>query len=362
MLVRLQSAVALFTCGCLISVAASPSNVGFIVTNGDAQVDGLAVHGNSTLFPGSLVQAGSATSDLVFPGGSTLLLQPDSAARVYRDYAVLQNGAAVQRGTRGLLADGLRISSLSPQNSIVVDLKDRSHVEVLAQGGPAEIRSTAGALVARLEPGKALTLSIQDGQQAPAGPGQPQTPPTPVFGIGSQATQITVRGILRKDHAGRYGHYLLTDIATKTTLELQGPGLDDLVGASVEATGTIYDTKPAEGASKVLSVADIRQMPLNEIPGATAEPASPTVASGQPTPSGDTAPTTEAGAEVPAPPGATPAQPASSAPEEATPAPPPLVVHSDTAKIVVIVAIAAGAAVGVALGLGGGKSSTVSPE
>jgi hypothetical protein len=44
------------------------------------------------------------------------------------------------------------------------------------------------------------------------------------------------------------------------------------------------------------------------------------------------------------------------------PQPPPLVVHSDTTKILVIVAIAAGAAVGVALGLGGGKSSTVSPE
>jgi hypothetical protein len=37
-------------------------------------------------------------------------------------------------------------------------------------------------------------------------------------------------------------------------------------------------------------------------------------------------------------------------------------VHSDTAKVLIIVGIAAGAAVGVALGLAGGKSSTVSPE
>ena len=44
------------------------------------------------------------------------------------------------------------------------------------------------------------------------------------------------------------------------------------------------------------------------------------------------------------------------------PTPPPLPQHSDTAKILVIVGLAAGAVVGVALGLGGGKSSTVSPE
>ncbi len=143
-----------------------------------------------------------------------------------------------------------------------------------------------------------------------------------------------------------------------------GPGLEDLVGAAVEATGTIYDTQPAEGASKVLSVADVHQITLNEMPGAT----TPAVTAGQPTPSGDTAPATEAGAEVPAAPSDTPA-PATTpeatspeAPDAATPAQPPLVVHSDTAKIIVIVALAAGGAVGVALGLAGGKSSTVSPE
>ena len=69
MLVKLQSAVSLFTCGCLVSVAASPSSIGFVVTSGQVQVDGAAVHGNSTLFQGNVVRAGDATSDLMFPGG-----------------------------------------------------------------------------------------------------------------------------------------------------------------------------------------------------------------------------------------------------------------------------------------------------
>jgi hypothetical protein len=356
MLLKLQSAIALLTCGCLVSVAESPSSVGFVVTNGQAEVDGSVVHGNSTLFQGSLVQAGSATSDLMFPGGSNLLLQPDSAVKVYREYAVLQRGAVIQRGTRGLVADGLKISSLSTQGAVVVGLKDKSHLEVAARGGPAEVRTPTGALVARLEPGKALSFAIQASQQnspPPPASGQSSTPAgqaAPPAGL-----QLTLHGILRKDHPGRYGHYLLTDLATNVTYELQGSGLDDLVGASVEVTGSTFDTTAAEGASKVIAVSDIHQMPLSEIRGNT--PTGNTPAAAPPTPSGETVPSNGAAPEVGANPEANAPPAANSA---STPAPLPQ--HNDTTKIIVIVALAAGAVVGVALGLGGGKSSTVSPE
>jgi hypothetical protein len=358
MLVKVQSAVSLFTCGCLVSLAASPSSIGFVVTSGQAHVDGAIVHGNSTLFQGSEVQAGDLASDLMFPGGSNLLLQPGSAVKVYREHAVLQRGAAIQRGNNGyaLIVDGLKVSSLSQQGVVVVGLKDSSHLEVAAQGGAAEVRSPTGALVARLESGKALSFAIQVSPQNSSPLPLQQNPPSTASGQAAQpaGAQLTLHGILRKDHPGRYGHYLLTDLATNVTYELQGSGLDDLVGASVEATGSIFDATPAEGASKVMSVSDIHQMPLSEITGNTT---AKTPAAGPPTPSGDTVPSNGAGPEVGA-------NPEAKAPPEVNNAPviPPLPQHSDTAKIIIIVGIAAGAVVGVALGLGGGKSSTVSPE
>jgi len=171
----------------------------------------------------------------------------------------------------------------------------------------------------------------------------------------SSGVQLTLHGVLRKDHPGRYGHFLLTDVATNVTYELQGSGLDDLVGASVEVTGSTFDTTAAEGASKVISVSDIHQMPMSEIRGNA--PAAKTPGAGAPAPSVETAPPNGAGPGV----GANPE--AGAPPEGSTaPAPAPLPQHSDTTKILVIVALAAGAVVGVALGLGGGKSSTVSPE
>jgi hypothetical protein len=354
MLVKLQSAIALLTCGCLVSVAASPSSVGFVVTNGQVEVDGSVVHGNSTLFQGSLIRAGSATSDLMFPGGSNLLLQPDSAVKVYREYALLQRGAVIQRGSHELVADGLRIYSLSPQGAIVVGMKDSSHLEVAAQGGAAEVRTATGTLLARLETGKAMGFTVQNSPQAPAA-----SPTTSGQASPAPGTQLTLHGIVRKDHAGRYGHYLLTDVATKVTYELQGPGLDELVGAQVEVIGSIFDQPAAEGASSVVSVSDIHQMPLSELPGATTATAPPTTPppASVPTPTGDTpAPPSTPAPEVAASPEAQPAPDAST-----VPAVPPLQTHSNAPKILLIVALAAGAVVGVALGLGGGKSSTVSP-
>jgi hypothetical protein len=354
MLVKLQSAISLFTCGCLVSVAASPSSVGFVVTSGQVLVDGTVVRGNSTLFQGNVVRAGDATSDLMFPGGSNLLLQPGSTVTVFRDYGVLEHGAAMQRGHHALLADGLKISSLSPQGAVFVDVQDKSHLKVTAQSGAAEVRNPTGVVVARLEPGKTLSFALQVSQQNPASAQNP----TP--GAGPQAppptgVQLTVHGVLRKDHPGRYGHFLLTDVATNVTYELQGPDLDDLVGASVEVTGSTFDTTAAAGASKVISVSDIHQMPMSEIRGNT--PTGNTPAAAPPTPSGETLPSNGAGPEV----GANPEANAPPEPNNA-PTPAPLPQNNARTKIIVIVALAAGAVVGVALGLGGGKSSTVSPE
>jgi hypothetical protein len=257
-----------------------------------------------------------------------------------------------------LVADGLKVSSLSPQGAVFIDLQDRSHLKVAAQGGAAEVRNPAGVLVARLEPGKVLSFVVQvSPQNANPAPLQqnPTTPTTAGQAAPPTGVQLTLHGVLRKDHPGRYGHFLLTDMATNVTYELQGPDLDDLVGASVEVTGSTFDTAAAEGASKVMSVSDIHQMPISEIRGNT--PTGNTPAAAPPTPSGDTVPANGAGPEVGA-------NPEAKAPPDANnaPTPAPLPQHSDTTKIIVIVALAAGAVVGVALGLGGGKSSTVSPE
>jgi hypothetical protein len=150
----------------------------------------------------------------MLPGGSNLLLQPDSAVKVYREYAVLERGAAVQRGSNTLVADGLKISSLSPQGAVFVAIQDGSRLNVAAQGGAAEVRNPAGDLVARLEPGKALRFAIQAAQQDSTG--LPQAPPQPTTTGQSPAPTGTCHLPFAMRLFRRYGTVFPADIADES--------------------------------------------------------------------------------------------------------------------------------------------------
>ncbi len=181
----------------------------------------------------------------MFPGGSNLLLQPDSAVKVYREYAVLQRGGAVPAGPPRTGCEWVEsIFLISARCSLC-----RHAGQVSYQGGRsgrscrgsqsdgwARGSTGAGKGAELCYPGSAAELT-RNTIAADCAPGNGCRAGPTTAGV-----QLTLHGILRKDHPGRYGHYLLTDVATNVTYELQGSGLDDLVGASVEVTGSTFDT------------------------------------------------------------------------------------------------------------------------
>lgn len=229
MLRNLQSAIALLTCGCMVGYAAVPISIGILVTESPALIDGTPVRGNSTLFSGNVVKADSGGSSLWFADGSTLVLQPGAQVRVFRDHSVLEQGVATQSGNnrRGLIVDGLSVEPLSEHGTVAAAWRDSSHVEAVAENGPAEVRTPDGQLVARLNPGERLSFSIsvasasqQEQQQAPPPP--PTGPP------------ITVNGILRQEPEGEYKVTNDTD-GVEYIVEGSIPG--NALGASVQIKG-----------------------------------------------------------------------------------------------------------------------------
>ena len=256
MLLRLQSAVSLFTCSCLISVAsATPSNIGLVMTTGEVQVDGTSVRGNSALFSGSLVQSQDAISNLQFSDGTTAIMRPGATMTVYRERSVLKMGVTMQRGLdkHPVIANGLRISGATPNAIALIGVKDASHLEVAAQEGETDVWTSSGNLVARVEPGKTLTFALLAAGGAPA-------------------NGVQLHGILQP-------HDLLKDEQTNVTYQLQGSGLHALVGTSVEVTGTVLGGSPTASTPPVVAVSNAVMM--NNDYAATAEGqqggASPTV-------------------------------------------------------------------------------------
>ena len=134
MLVKLQSAISLFTCGCLVSVAASPSSIGFVVD----ERPGTGRWSRRARQLDTVSGECGADRKCDLRSHVSRRLQSTPAAGLnghgFRDSGVLEHGAAVQRGPHTLFADGLKVSSLSPQGAVLVDMQDRSHIKVDRSG------------------------------------------------------------------------------------------------------------------------------------------------------------------------------------------------------------------------------------
>jgi len=236
MLRNLQSAIAILICGCMVGYAAVPVSIGILVTDSPALIDGAPVRGNSTLFSGNVVKADSAASSLWFADGSSLVLQPGSQVRVFRDHSVLEQGTVTQIGSdkRALIADGLTLASLSEHGTLAAALRDSSHVEAVAENGPAEVRTAAGQLVARLNPGERLSFAINPASTTVQEP--QEAPPPPPTG-----PSITVNGILRQEPEGEYKITNDTD-GVEYIVEGSIPG--SALGASVQIKGIAAGVSP----------------------------------------------------------------------------------------------------------------------
>ena len=138
-------------------------------------------------------------------------------------------GARIQSDPRSRrVPGGSEHASYCSGRALLHDTSSRnsaSALEVSAVAGEAEVRNDKGLLIAKVFPGAALDFDQQPGGAAG---------PSSVSGKVSKTSD---------------GHYLLTDSATNTTVEVQGDNLESTVGHCVAATGSADPTAaPAPGA------------------------------------------------------------------------------------------------------------------
>ena len=237
MFLKIQAAVLLFTCTSMLGAATVPaSSIGTVTSNGAIQVDGSTIQSNSTLFAGSVVQTSAVPSSVRLADGSQLVLNPDSRMTLYRDHAVLEQGLTMQRnaGKYAVIANGLKVSSETSNGTVLVDIQNRTHMEVAVRSGAADVRTPAGDLVARIEPGKALSFNT-----APMGD--------------TSSSSVKIAGVLRPVA----GHFVLTDALSGVTFQLQGRNLAAYSGAPIQVIGMVSSVEPAvPGASRVVNVSE----------------------------------------------------------------------------------------------------------
>jgi hypothetical protein len=177
-------------------------------------LDRSQVWGNATVFEGSVIQTGTASSEIALRNGVKLQLAKDSRARILTDRLVMEKGVGQVSAadTFEINAGNLRIHSTGRLRVNV-----GQNVEVASLLGSARVASASGMLLASIPAGRTMSF----GPQAANG-------------------TVTRTGcLLFKDN-----HFIMQDENTQEVVEVTGQNLNAQVGNRVEITGTASTAKP----------------------------------------------------------------------------------------------------------------------
>jgi hypothetical protein len=208
--------------------AASPA-IGIVTASGHFTLDRSQVWGNATVFEGSIVETGAASSEIALRNGARLQLARDSRARILSDRVVMEQGIGQISGPESfeVNAANLRIHTTG---RLRVNMGDG--VQIASLLGSARVLSASGMLLAAIPAGRTMSF-----------------PPQAANGT------VTRTGcLLFKDN-----HYILQDENTQEVVELSGgQNLNAQLGNRVEITGAASSVKPAVSiATLVVNVAGV---------------------------------------------------------------------------------------------------------
>ena len=211
-----------------VAFAATPA-IGIVTASGHFTLDRSQVWGNATVFEGSVIETGSASSEVALRNGARLQLAKDSRARILSDRVVIEKGIGQVTAPQSfeVNAANLRIHSTG---RLRVNMGQT--VEIASLLGSARVASASGMLLAAIPAGRVMNFSPQ----------------------AANGTVTRTGCLLFKDN-----HYIMQDENTQEVVELSGgQNLAAQVGNRVEATGTASSTKPAVSiATLVLNIASV---------------------------------------------------------------------------------------------------------
>jgi hypothetical protein len=221
--------------------SAGTVSIGTASARGDMRVDNYMVHGDATLFDGSVIETTQASADLRLQKNVEVILGKSSRATLYRDRMVLDQGETELTASTPYRLDTsiVRVTPNNPNSRWTVSLKPGNNVEVTALTGTVGVTSEHGIMLANLVPGRSLSFAMQQD-----GSGSAQ---------GGSRSAFSGTGVL--DYS--VGFYFLTVTETGVTYQIVGAGdkLARLAGQTVTITGTLDPSAtPEPPASAVIDV------------------------------------------------------------------------------------------------------------
>jgi hypothetical protein len=213
-----------------ISVCAFGANsaLGIVTASGHFTLDRAQVWGNATLFDGSVVETGAASSEIALRNGVKFQLAKESRARISAGRVVMEKGAGQISAPESFELDAANLR-LHTTGRMRVSLG--ATIEIASLTGSARVASMSGLVLAAIPAGRAMTFTLQ-----------------------AASGEVKRTGcLLFKDN-----HFIMQDENTQEVIEVTGQNFAAHVGNRVEIVGTASPGKPAVNiATLVVNVASV---------------------------------------------------------------------------------------------------------
>lgn len=217
----IRNTLFLFVSISAFAFAASPA-IGIVTASGHFTLDRSQVWGNATVFEGSVIETGAASSEVALRNGAKLQLAKDSRARILSGRVVIEKGIGQVSAPESFEVNA---ANLRVHTSGRLRININEGVQIASLVGNARVATASGMLLAVIPAGRTMSFSPQS------------------------ANGTVTRGgcLLYKDN-----HYILQDENTQEVVELSGPNLSAQVGNRVEITGAASSAKPAVNIATLL--------------------------------------------------------------------------------------------------------------
>jgi hypothetical protein len=223
---------------CISQCALAASSIGTVTVRGETKIDNYEVRGSGTLFNGSVIETGQSISsgaDLRLAGKEEISLGRDSRGTLFHDHFVLQRGTAQLGVTDSfqIQANDVVVVPTEANSSGIVSIDSAKSITVETTEGTFEIKDSTGASIARALPGHPLKFSAL---------------------AGKSSSEFSTTGTVSANN----GHYYLDSSETCMKYEVQGGSVQNYVGDSIVASGSLDSAAPVAGTAGTLRASSIQ--------------------------------------------------------------------------------------------------------
>jgi hypothetical protein len=159
MKISAQAVVSLGLAANLSFLSAANPAIGVAMSSGSIMINNAKAAGNATLFDGTTIETGVASSRLQLKNGASIQLASESRGKIYENRLILEKGNTQVQATKSFEVQTSILKVSGSENALAqISMKGQT-VQVASLMGTLKVANASGAFVTSIAPGTSFAFT-----------------------------------------------------------------------------------------------------------------------------------------------------------------------------------------------------------